>query len=119
MAKAATPQPRNIGVDVPLPTRATDDPNCPFYGNLKVRGQMIVGRIVSTKMERTVLVEREIQHFNKKFERYERRTRRYPAHLPGSLDAKLGDEVLIMECRPISKTKAFVVVHNRTAGVAS
>lgn len=114
MAQAQTVQKaRDIGIDVSAPTQTCQDPRCPFHGGLKVRGQQIVGNVRSNKMEHTVVVEKEILHYNAKFERYERRTRRYAAHLPPCQPVTLGQEVRIMECRPISKTVSFVVVERR------
>jgi len=47
----------------------------------------------------------------KKYERYEKRTRRYPAHLPSCIgEVNPGDSVRIMECRPLSKTVKFCVI---------
>ena len=38
---------RDIGIDVATPTGEWDgNQNCPFYGNLRVRGQIIEGKIV-------------------------------------------------------------------------
>ncbi|MCD6511960.1 MAG: 30S ribosomal protein S17 [Thaumarchaeota archaeon] len=101
---------KNIGIPVPPPRRSCDDPNCPFHGNLRVRGKLLKGVVVSTKPEKTVVVEREYYHYVPKYKRYERRRSKIHAHLPPCLDAKEGDEVTIAECRPISKTVAFVVV---------
>jgi len=99
-----------IGIEVEEPKEKCNDPNCPFHGHLKVRGVIIKGRVVSTAMQKTVVVERERLHYVPKFERYEKRTSRYKAHLPPCIKVKKGDEVIIMECRPLSKTKHFVVV---------
>jgi len=49
-------------------------------------------------------------HFIQKFERYERRHSRINAYNPSCISAKEGDVVKIAECRPLSKTKAFVVI---------
>lgn len=101
---------RNIGIDVQPPQKECADPHCPFHGELSVRGQIIDGKVVSAKMERSVVVRREYLRYVPKYERYEKRTSRYPAHAPPCLDIKAGYDVRIMECRPISKTKSFVVV---------
>ena len=99
-----------IGIEVEEPKERCDDPNCPFHGHLKVRGIIIRGKVVSTAMQKTVVVERERLHYVPKYERYEKRTSRYKAHLPPCIKVEKGDEVIIMECRPLSKTKHFVVV---------
>ncbi len=99
-----------IGINVEEPKEKCNDINCPFHGHLKVRGVIIKGKVVSTAMQKTVVVERERLHYVPKYERYEKRTSRYKAHLPPCIKVKKGDEVIIMECRPLSKTKHFVVV---------
>ncbi len=105
-----------IGIDVPTPPEP-DDPEdydyekCPFYGQLSVRGQTRQGTVVSTDMEKTVIVEREYDVFVPKYDRYMKRRSRIPAHVPGVLDSlEVGDEVTIAETRPLSKTKSHVVV---------
>jgi small subunit ribosomal protein S17 len=97
-------------MDVPLPDKSCNDVNCPFHGRLPVRGQIIVGTIVSDKMNRTVVVKRDYMRIIPKFERYEKRTSKYSAHNPPCIDAKTGEEVTIAECRPLSKTVSFVVI---------
>ncbi len=107
---------RDIGIDVRAPKRepAADDVLNPFNGTLPVRGTTIVGKVVSNKMQGTVVVEKQHSHLVEKYQRYEKRTSRYAAHLPSNIDVNVGDEVMIAECRPISKTVTFVVVENRT-----
>lgn len=106
---------RDIGIDVKAPARepAPGDRLNPFNGSLPVRGFVLVGTVVSNRMQGTCIVEKQRQTLVQKFERYEKRTRRYPAHVPSNIDVHVGDEVVIAECRPISKTVTFVVVENR------
>jgi small subunit ribosomal protein S17 len=106
---------RDIGIAVAKPQRepAPGDRLNPFNGSLPVRGSVIVGTVVSAKMQATAVVEKQHERLNTKFERTEKRTRRYAAHVPSNIDVKVGDEVVIAECRPISKTVSFVVVENR------
>jgi len=106
---------RDIGIEVRAPSRepAPGDRLNPFNGSLPVRGSVIVGTVVSNKMLGSCIVEKQRQTLVQKFERYEKRTRRYPAHVPSNIDVHVGDEVTIAECRPISKTVNFVVVENR------
>ena len=61
-------------------------------------------------MHRTVIVRRDYLHYVPKYERYERRHSRIAAHNPDCINAKVGDKVKIAECRPLSKTKHFVVI---------
>jgi small subunit ribosomal protein S17 len=101
---------RNIGIDVKPSTKVCQDKNCPFHGKLPVRGKIIEGIVVSAKAAKTAIVEKEYFHYIPKYERYERRHSRIAAYNPECIDAKEGDRVKIAECRPLSKTKAFVVV---------
>ena len=104
---------KNIGISVNPPKAECEDPNCPFHGSLKVRGQVIDGKVVSIKMDKTAVVERNYLKYQQKYERYEKRSNRYMVHAPACFELKVGDEVTIMECRPISKTVSFVVVQKR------
>jgi len=92
------------------PKKTCDDRNCPFHGELPVRGRVLSGTVVSAKMDKTVVVERGYLHYVPKFKRYERRHSRIPSHSPPCIELKEGDRVVIAECRPISKTVSFVVV---------
>lgn len=78
--------------------------------SLSLRGRVFTGTVISAKMQKTVTVEWERKRFLKKYERYEKRKSKVKAHNPESVNAKEGDVVKIMECRPISKTKNFIVV---------
>ena len=108
------PEHRDIGIDVRPPEKVCDDPNCPFHGSLPVRGQIFQGKVKTARMNGSVVVELERLHYVKKYERYEKRFKRISAHLPGCMEVKAGDEVKIMECRPLSKTVSFVVVEVRS-----
>lgn len=104
---------RDIGIDVQPPEGSCEDPQCPFHGTLPVRGQTIDGRIAATRATNSVVVLREYLHPVPKYDRYEKRSSRYTAHKPPCMTVAPGDEVTIMECRPISKTKKFVVIEAR------
>jgi len=67
-------------------------------------------------MTDTVVIERETTRYMQKFERYEKRTRRYSAHLPSCIgELSSGDNVRIMECRPLSKTVKFCVIEKEAS----
>ena len=70
--------------------------------------RQLIGRVVSEKMEKTVtvLVERQVMHPT--IGKVVTRTKKYHAHNEGNR-VHLGDKVVIQECRPISKTKAWTV----------
>ena len=99
-----------VGIDVPEPKEKCEDPNCPFHGALPVRGQILEGIVTSNKAERTITVERSFYKFIQKYERYEKRKSKIAAHIPDCIQVNIGDAVKIAECRPLSKTKQFVVI---------
>lgn len=101
---------RDIGIDVKSPEKACTDPNCCWHGTVSVRGKIIEGIVVSAKAQKTAIVEKQYFQYITKYERYERRHSRIAAYNPECIDAKEGDRVKIAECRPLSKTKAFIVI---------
>lgn len=117
MAEAKPVSGRDIGIDVPKPAKACEDRHCPFHGTLPVRGQVFAGTVVSARMERTVVVERTYLRYVSKYERYEKRTKRFLVHSPPCLELKEGDPVVLMECRPIAKTVSFVAIQNKGVAV--
>lgn len=92
------------------PKKTCEDRNCPFHGELPIRGRILEGVVVSAKMDKTVIVQRDYLQYVPKYKRYERRRSRIPSHNPPCLNVKEGDRVKIAECRPISKTVSFVVI---------
>jgi len=86
-------------------------------GHRKVR----VGRVVSDRMDQTVVVAVERLMAHPLYGRRIRRTKRYMAHNEGNT-AKLGDLVRIMETRPLSRHKRWRVVevleHSEAAALA-
>jgi small subunit ribosomal protein S17 len=101
---------RNIGIDVREPKEECNDSNCPFHGNNTVKSPVIEGEVISTSMKGTVTVLREYMRKTTKYERYEKRKKRYHAHLPGCIHVKVGDTVKIAYSRPIAKSVSFIVV---------
>lgn len=103
---------RDIGLDVRAPKTRCDDRHCPFHGRLPVRGQVLEGTVVSTSMQRTAVVERTLLHYIPKFERFEKRRRRYLAHSPPCLNVPIGHRVKIAEIRPLAKVVSFCIVQD-------
>lgn len=68
----------------------------------------LVGRVVSAKMQKTVtvLIERKVKH--PLYGKYVKRSTKLHVHTDGGLEE--GDNVEILETRPISKTKSWTVV---------
>ena len=107
-----------IGLNVEQPEETCSDENCPFHGDLSVRGQTLEGEVASTDMDKTVVVEREYDVRVPKYDRYMKRRSRVPAHAPECFDIEVGDTVSIAETRPLSKTKSHVVVEVTDGGDA-
>lgn len=84
-----------------------------------VRGNELVGKVISAKTPKMVTIEREIVVYVSKFERYKKIKSKVHAHNPEWINAKENDIVKIGETRKISKTKNFIVTeivgHARTA----
>jgi len=70
------------------------------------RVRSIRGEIVSDKMDKTitVLVERKVKH--PLYGKVVRRSTKFHAHDEDNV-GKIGDKVLIKQCRPKSKTKSW------------
>jgi small subunit ribosomal protein S17 len=75
----------------------------------KKGGKKLSGVVVSDKMQDTVVVAvtRFVKH--PKYRKFIKNVKKYHAHNPGNVK-KEGDKVVIQECRPMSKTKNFIVV---------
>ena len=82
------------------------------HGNnsVSLRGRTFKGVVIADAMQKTVTVEWERRKHVPKYERYEKKRTRIKAHNPENINAKKGDLVEIQECRPMSKTKSFVIV---------
>ena len=69
----------------------------------------LLGRVVSNKMDKTVVVEVVRRSRDTVYKKYVRNRDRYKAHDEKN-EFKVGDRVEIMEHRPISKDKRWKVV---------
>ncbi len=100
----------NIGIDAKPPTKTCDDDKCCWHGSLPIRGRVFVGKVVSDRASKTVVVKWGYNKLIPKYHRYERRNTAVMAYKPECMTLKIGDTVKIAECRPLSKTKSFIVV---------
>lgn len=75
----------------------------------KVR-KKLKGVVVSDKMDKTivVVVTRLVKHGH--YGKYIKVEKKYKAHNAGN-EYKIGDRVVIEECRPLSRDKHFVVIN--------
>ena len=88
---------------------ATATPQPATHAEVPAKNQRkLVGRVVSNKMQKTVVVQVERRVKHAEFGKIITRSSKYHAHVPsGALQE--GDLVEIAEGRPISKTKAWTV----------
>lgn len=47
----------------------TTDKKCPFTGDISIRGRILTGKVVSTKMNRTIIIRRDYLHYIPKYSR--------------------------------------------------
>ena len=87
------------------PTKATKAPDA---GREKMRKRELVGTVISDKMDKTcvVIVERRFSHL--KYGKYLTARKKYKAHDERN-EYKVGDKVLIVESRPLSREKRWKV----------
>ena len=70
--------------------------------------RILVGTVVSNKMDKTVVVRVERLVQDPRYKKYIRRYSRFMAHDEGN-DCQTGDRVRIIEHRPLSKRKRWKV----------
>ncbi|KAI1723411.1 ribosomal protein s17 domain-containing protein [Ditylenchus destructor] len=88
---------KNIGLGFKTPREAIEgtyiDKKCPFTGNVSIRGRILTGVVIKTKMQRTIRHKNMSVHCS-----------------PCFRDVANGDVVTVGECRPLSKTVRFNVL---------
>lgn len=67
------------------------------------------GVVVSNKMDKTIVVESKFKEMHPIYGKYVSKTKSYHAHDEKN-ECNIGDKVLIMETRPLSKTKRWRLV---------
>ncbi len=72
------------------------------------RRRILVGTVVSDKMDKTVVVRVERLVQDRQYKKYVRRYSRFLAHDEAN-DCSIGDRVRIVEHRPLSKRKRWKV----------
>ena len=77
--------------------------------------RQLTGRVVSDKMDKTVVVEVERRVLHPKYQKYVSRRRRFKAHDEENA-CRIDDIVVIQESRPLSRTKRWVVIERRVSG---
>jgi len=102
---------KDVGLGFRTPKNAIEghyiDKKCPFTGLVSIRGRILTGTVISTKMHRTIIIRREYLHFIPKYARYEKRHSNLAAHVSPAFRVAEGDRVTVGQCRPLSKTVRF------------
>ena len=71
--------------------------------------RVLQGVVVSDKQDKTVVVRVERRFTHAMYKKVIRRSKRFHAHDPEN-KFKIGDQVRIEECAPISKQKRWIVL---------
>ncbi len=71
--------------------------------------RQLKGTIISTKMQKTVIVKVEKKKMHPKYKRRYSFHKKYKAHSEIK-ELKVDDKVIIEECRPMSKEKKWKVI---------
>ena len=71
--------------------------------------RVMQGVVVSDKMEKTIVVRVERKVMHPIYKKFIRRSKKYSAHDEENV-CKIGDNVKIRECKPISKNKCWEVI---------
>ena len=97
----------------PKPAKAVETAGAPVVAtetgpNALQRRRLMTGIVVSDKMNKTIVVkiDRRVRHGM--YAKYVVKSRRYQAHDEKN-EAKIGDLVCLIECRPMSKNKRWVL----------
>lgn len=67
------------------------------------------GVVVSDKMDKTIVIASEFKEKHPIYGKFVKKTKKYHVHDENN-EANIGDTVLIMETRPLSKTKRWRLV---------
>ncbi len=94
-----------------------NDKDCPIHGNLKTRGKVFKGTVIS-KHDKRIAIEFERMIYIRKYERYAKTKTKIHARLPRCMEKEvnIGDLIKIKECRPLSKIIHFVFVEKLNGG---
>ena len=70
--------------------------------------RILKGKVVRNKSEKTIVVDVESTYLHKKYKKYLKKNKKFAVHDENNV-SKIGDIVQIIESRPISKTKKFIL----------
>ena len=73
---------------------------------VKTQKRSFVGIVSSDKMDKSIVVSITTKKRDRLYKKYVTQTKKYMAHDENN-DARIGDTVRIVECRPLSKDKCW------------
>ncbi len=79
--------------------------------------RILQGVVVSDKADKTITVDVERRFTHPVMKKTVRRTKKYHAHDEGNT-AQIGDIVRIRECRPVSRSKSWMLLEKVSAAGA-
>ena len=108
---------KNVGLGFKTPKNAINgkyiDKKCPFTGNVSIRGRIIRAQVATYKMKNSLIIRRNYLHWVQKYQRYMKRHKNFAAHVSPCFDrVRVGDDVVVGQCRPLSKTVRYNVLEH-------
>ena len=82
----------------------------------KISKKQLVGQVLESNMEKTAVVRVDRRFSHPVYRKYVTRSKKYYAHDPQN-KCNSGDKVRIMEFRPISRLKRWLVVEIEEKGI--
>ena len=70
--------------------------------------RILKGKVIRNKSEKTIIVDVESTYMHKKYKKFLRKNKKYAVH-DETNSSKIGEVVQIIESKPISKTKKFIL----------
>lgn len=80
--------------------------------------RILIGKVVSDKSDKTVVVTVNRRVMHPLYKKFITRTKKFAAH-DAENTCKIGDQVRIQECRPMSKRKTWEVIERISLAATS
>lgn len=77
--------------------------------NIAKKERRFIGTVVSTAMSKTIVARVDTMKLHSKYKKFYKVSNKYHIHDEKN-EAKVGDKVKFVECRPLSKTKRWRLV---------
>ena len=70
--------------------------------------RILKGKVIKNKNEKTIIVDVESTFMHKKYKKFLKKNKKFAVHDENNV-SKIGEMVQIVESKPISKTKKFIL----------